>query len=60
MPITDNPSQTEGEIREEYFESLATGIELEIEDPSPLEEPEPWDPEKISHPHKALLATSSG
>ena len=47
MPITDNPSQTEGEIREEYFESLATGIELEIEDPSPLEEPEPWDPEKI-------------
>ena len=49
MPTTDNPSQTEGEVREEYFESYATGVELEVEDkdPSPSEEPEPWDPEKI-------------
>ena len=47
MPSTDNPSQTEGEDREEYFESHATGVELEVEDPSRLEEPEPWDPEKI-------------
>ena len=48
MPITDNPSQTESDdAREEYFESLATGVELEVADPSPPEEPEPWDPEKI-------------
>ena len=47
MPITDNPSQTEGDAREEYFESRATGVELEAEDPSRPEEPEPWDPEKI-------------
>ncbi len=47
MPTTDNPSQTEDEVREEYFDSNATGIELEGEDPSRPEEPEPWDPEKI-------------
>ena len=47
MPTTDNPSQTEGEVHEEYFESYATGVELEGEDLSQLEEPEPWDPEKI-------------
>ena len=47
MPITDNPSQTESEAREEYFESDATGIEIEDSDHSPPEEPEPWDPEKI-------------
>ncbi len=47
MPTTDNPSPTEVEIREEYFESHATGVELEVEEPSPPEEPEPWDPEKI-------------
>ena len=47
MPTSDSPSQTEGEIREEYFESLATGVELEGEAPSRPEEPEPWDPEKI-------------
>ena len=45
MPTTDNPSQAEGEVREEYFESHATGVELEVADPP--EEPEPWDPEKI-------------
>ena len=47
MPTSDNPLQAEGEVREEYFESHATGVELEVEDPSPSEEPEPWDPEKI-------------
>ena len=50
MATTDNnSSQAEGEVREEYFESYATGVELEVEDkdPSPSEEPEPWDPEKI-------------
>ncbi len=47
MPTTNNPSQTEGEVREEYFDSNATGVELEGEDPSRPEEPEPWDPEKI-------------
>ena len=45
MPTTDNPLQAEGEVREEYFESHATGVELEVADPP--EEPEPWDPEKI-------------
>jgi len=44
---TENPSQTAVEVPEEYFESQATGIELEGEDPSRPEEPEPWDPEKI-------------
>ena len=44
---TENPSQTEGEVREEYFESHATGVELEGGDPPRPEEPEPWDPEKI-------------
>ena len=47
MPTTDNPSQAEGEVREEYFESHATGVELEVADPSPPEELDPWDPEKI-------------
>ena len=47
MPTTDNPSQTGGEVREEYFESHATGVELEVDEPSRPEEPEPWDPEKI-------------
>ena len=47
MPTTDNPSQPEGEVREEYFESQATGVELETDDSSGSEEPEPWDPEKI-------------
>ena len=59
MPTTDTPSQVEGEVREEYFESHATGIELEAEDSPRPEEPEPWDPEKISDPHEALFATSS-
>ena len=47
MPDTDNSSQPEGEVPEEYFESQATGIELETDDSSGSEEPEPWDPEKI-------------
>ena len=47
MPTTDNPSQAEGEVLEEHFESFATGVELEVEDSSPPEELEPWDPEKI-------------
>ena len=45
MPTTDNPSLHDATIREEYFESQPTGVELE--DPSSSEEPEPWDPEKI-------------
>ena len=47
MPTSDNPLQAEDEVREEYFESHATGVELEVEDPSPPEGQEPWDPEKI-------------
>ena len=34
-------------VREEYFESHATGVEVEAEVSPPLDEPEPWDPEKI-------------
>ena len=47
MPTTENIPKTEVDVREEYFESHATGVELEVEEPSPPEEPEPWDPEKI-------------
>ena len=48
MPTIDNqPPPESDDAREEYFESLATGVELEVADPSPPEEPEPWDPEKI-------------
>lgn len=35
-------SGTENEVHEEYFESQATGVEIE-----PSEEPEPWNPEEI-------------
>ena len=38
---------TENEVREEYFESHATGVEVEAEDSPPPDEPEPWDPEQI-------------
>ena len=47
MPTTDNPPQNESGVREEYFESEATGVELEVAEPSVPEEPEPWDPDKI-------------
>ncbi len=47
MPTTRIPSQVEAEVREEYFESQATGVELEIDEPLQPEDPEPWDPEKI-------------
>ena len=47
MPPTDIPSQTEGDVPEEYFESLATGVEIEADDRLPPEEPEPWNPERI-------------
>lgn len=47
MPSKDTQSQTDDNVREEYFESRATGIELEVEDGSKSEDPEPWDPEKI-------------
>ncbi len=40
-------TETNDNVREEYFENEATGIEVETdESPSP-DEPEPWDPEKI-------------
>ena len=38
---------TEDEVREEYVESRATGVEVETEISPPPDEPEPWDPEKI-------------
>lgn len=46
MP-TDDALQPESEPCEEYFESHATGVELEVDEPLTAEEPEPWDPEKI-------------
>ena len=46
MPTPDNSSPPQDDVREEYFESQATGVELE--DAEPLaDEVEPWDPEKI-------------
>ena len=47
MSTIDNRSQAEGEVREEYFESQATGVELETDDSPRPDDPEPWDPEKI-------------
>ena len=51
MTTTDTPPQTKGEVHEEYFNSRATGVEVEDKDKdkdaSPPEEPVPWDPEKI-------------
>ena len=47
MLTIDKPSPAEDAVREEYFESQATGVEVEAEVlPSP-DDPEPWDPEKI-------------
>ncbi len=40
-------TETENAVREEYFESHATGVEIEADVPPPPDEPEPWDPEKI-------------
>lgn len=47
MPNMDYPPHTEGDPPEEYFESLATGVELEDAEQPPEDEVEPWDPEKI-------------
>ena len=47
MPTTEKPPQTQDTVREEYYESEATGVEIEVEGPPPPDEPEPWDPEKI-------------
>ena len=47
MLTIDKPSPAEDEVREEYFESQATGVEIEVEGHPPPDEPEPWDPEKI-------------
>ena len=51
MTTTDTPPQTKGEVHEEYFNSRATGVEVEDKDKdkdaSPPEEPVPWDPERI-------------
>lgn len=47
MPTSENPLQPGDEVREEYFDNLATGVEVETQDPLLPEEPEPWDPDKI-------------
>ena len=47
MTILDKSMETEDEVREEYFENQATGIEVETEDSPPSDDPEPWDPEQI-------------
>lgn len=47
MPNTDSPPPAEGDPPEEYFESQATGVELEDSAQPPEDEVEPWDPEKI-------------
>lgn len=45
MPSINISEQNKDDVREEYVESVATGVE--VEDQWPTEEPEPWDPEKI-------------
>ena len=45
MTTMDKSTRTEDGVREEYFESEATGVETEAL--SPPDDPEPWDPEKI-------------
>ena len=45
MTTMDKSTGTEDRVREEYFESEATGVETEAL--SPPDDPEPWDPEKI-------------
>ena len=47
MSLNDHPPQTDGEVIEEYFESHATGVEFEDSGSPVVEEPAPWDPEKI-------------
>ena len=47
MTTLDKSTGTEDEVREEYFENGATGVEVENEVSSRPDEPEPWDPEKI-------------
>ena len=45
MPSINISEQTRDDVREEYVESVATGVE--VEDQLPSDELEPWDPEKI-------------
>ena len=47
MTTLDKSTGTEDKVCEEYFESQATGVEVETEISPPPDEPEPWDPEKI-------------
>jgi hypothetical protein len=47
MTTLDKSAEKEAEVREEFFESHATGIEVETEDSPAPGEVEPWDPEKI-------------
>ena len=47
MTTLKTSTGTEDKVREEYFESQATGIEVENEGSPQPDEPEPWDPEKI-------------
>ena len=45
MPSINTSDRAIDGVREEYVDNFATGVE--IEDQSPTEEPEPWDPAKI-------------
>lgn len=47
MTTLEKSAVREADMREEYFESHATGVEVESEDSPAADEPEPWDPEKI-------------
>ena len=44
---TRQPGGEQLEIREEYFENEATGVEAEEDGAPSRVEPEPWDPDKI-------------
>ena len=47
MTAPNSSTGMEADVREEYFDNRATGVEVETDDSSPPDEPEPWDPEKI-------------
>ncbi|NVB37140.1 DUF262 domain-containing protein [Pseudenhygromyxa sp. WMMC2535] len=42
--MTEKP---ENDVREEYFDSQATGVEVEETDPEQDDDVQPWDPERI-------------
>ena len=59
MLTIDKPSPAEDEVREEYFESQATGVEIEVEGHPPTRRAGALGSGKDSDSYEALLATST-